>query len=136
MTRLIVTYFATAFGFLAIDSVWLAVIAPDLYEQSIGHLMAENFRVDGAAAFYVMFIAGILYFAVYPALTADDAKWSVATKKGGLLGALTYATYDLTNFATLKDWPVELVFIDVAWGTFLTAGAATVGFLVGSRFKS
>ena len=135
MMRLIGTYLATAIGFLAIDSVWLGVIAPDLYERSIGHLMADTFRLDGAIAFYVMFIAGILYFAVFPALNAENPRWQAATVKGGLLGALTYATYDLTNFATLKDWPVSLVYIDIAWGTFLTAGAATVGYLVASRIK-
>ncbi|MBX3507933.1 DUF2177 family protein [Parvibaculum sp.] len=119
-----IAYVATAFVFLAIDYVWLAFIAKDFYARSIGHLMRDVPDLGAAAGFYLIYVAGVVFFAVLPA-----ESWKGAVFRGALLGLLAYGTYDMTNLATLKGWPWKMAAVDMAWGTFLTATAALGGYL-------
>jgi uncharacterized membrane protein len=128
MKRLVVAYVATLVVFCGVDFVWLAFIAKDFYRDRIGHLMAESPDWTAAGLFYLVYIAGLLYFAVLPALRANA--WTRATVQAAFFGYFAYATYDLTNLATLKGWPVSIVVADLAWGTFVSAVGATAGFFI------
>jgi len=121
-------YAGTAVVMIAIDLVWLGVIAKPWYQQGIGHLMAAEPNWVAGALFYLMFPLGLLLFAVVPGL-ADDG-WGKTALLGGLLGLFAYATYDLTNLATLRNWPLWLALLDMAWGTGVSAVAASAGRLV------
>lgn len=112
----------------ALDAIWLGVAAAGFYQAGIGHLMAASPRLDAVLAFYLMYPVGILVFAVRPARNAAQAAgW------GAALGCFAYATYDLTNLATLRDWPVLVSVVDIAWGTVLGAALGWAGFLVARR---
>ena len=100
--------------FFLIDMLWLGVIASNFYRERIGHLMEVQWVP--AIVFYLLFLIGLTFFATYPALTET---WKVALLYGALFGFFTYATYDLTNLATLRDWPLDMVIVDIIWGTFL-----------------
>lgn len=126
MTYLI-AYLTTAVTFLAIDAIWLGVVATSFYKSELGHLMADKVNFSAAAGFYLVYCIGIVIFAVAPALTSGS--WTTALLYGALFGFFCYATYDMTNLATLRDWPIRMSIIDIAWGTVLTGFAATVGFL-------
>jgi len=126
--KLLLAYLLTAAAFFAIDLVWLGVIAKNLYQKQIGHLMASQVNWAAAITFYLIFIAGILLFAVFPAV--EKASAIRALWLGGALGFLAYATYDLTNLATLKDWPFQIVVIDLLWGTVLTGVVSLIGFYI------
>jgi uncharacterized membrane protein len=129
-----IAYIATGLVFLAIDAIWLTVAAQRLYRPLMGDLLVDGFRLAPAALFYLIYIAGIVLFAVAPALASE--RWTTATSYGALLGLFAYATYDLTNQATLKNWPVAVTIADLCWGTCLTAVAATAGFLITRAFTS
>jgi len=104
--------------FLAIDAIWLGLVAPKFYKSQIGHLMSEKPNLIAALVFYVLFVIGIVYFVVAPGIDAQSiSKILVA---GALFGFMTYATYDLTNLATLRDWPIKVTIIDLIWGTSLS----------------
>lgn len=104
--------------FLAIDAIWLGLVAPKFYKSQIGHLMSEKPNFIAALVFYLLFIVGVVYFVVAPGIEAQSiSKILVA---GALFGFMTYATYDLTNLATLKDWPIQVTIIDLIWGTSLS----------------
>lgn len=118
-----IAYAITACVFLALDAVWLTLMAERLYRPAIGHLMAERFALAPALLFYVLYVAGIVLFAVAPALQARRGVLH-ALMLGALLGLLAYATYDLTNQATLQRWPWRVTLLDLAWGTSVTALAA------------
>ncbi len=128
----IIAYLATGAVFLAIDTIWLAFAAQRLYRPLMGEMLVESFRLVPAALFYVIYVAGIVVFAVVPALASD--RWTTAASYGAFLGLFAYATYDLTNQATLKNWPVVVTVADLCWGTVLTAVAATAGFLIARTF--
>jgi uncharacterized membrane protein len=127
MEKYIFSYIIATLSFFAIDMVWLGLIARNFYRNQIGHLMADDVNWPAAIIFYLLFILGIVIFAVSPAL--DTGKLSTALIYGALFGFFTYATYDLTNLATLKDWPMLMVVIDIAWGTFLSAAVASITYL-------
>ncbi|HRI28402.1 MAG TPA: DUF2177 family protein [Chitinophagales bacterium] len=129
----LLTYLVTTVLFFAIDMVWLGVIAKNFYRQHLGHLMAEQVNWFAAIVFYLLYIGGILYFAVIPALQ-NGSGWQTAALNGAVLGLLCYATYDLTNLATLKGFPPLVVGIDIVWGTVLTGAVAGLGCLVSQRF--
>lgn len=122
---LLFAYGATALVFLVLDAVWLSTMAARLYRPAIGHLMADGFALAPAAIFYVVYVLGIVVFAVAPAL--QTGRWTSALGLGALLGLVAYATYDLTNQATLRAWPWHLTLADLCWGTFVTAVAAAAG---------
>lgn len=107
--------------FFVIDMIWLGFVASNFYKARIGHLMEINW--PAAIIFYLVFLVGLTFFAIYPNL---DKGWQVVLMYGALFGFFTYATYDLTNLATLKDWPLDLVIVDIIWGTVL-GGTVAVG---------
>lgn len=129
-----IAYVATALVFLAVDAIWLTVAAQRLYRPLMGEMLLDSFRLVPAALFYFIYIAGIVVFAISPALATD--RWTTATTHGAFLGLFAYATYDLTNQATLRNWPLTVTIADLCWGTFLTASAATIGFLITRAFRS
>lgn len=126
--KLLLGYLLTAVVFFAIDLLWLGVIAKNLYQKQIGHLMAEQVNWTAAMIFYLLFIIGILIFAVLPAVEKNSLQHALLY--GVLFGFFTYATYDLTNLATLRDWPVKVVVIDIFWGMILTGSVATAGYYI------
>ncbi|MCX7304822.1 MAG: DUF2177 family protein [Hyphomicrobiales bacterium] len=130
--RYVVAYLATGIAFLAIDSIWLMTMADRLYRPLLGDLLTETFNVVPAILFYIIYIAGIVIFAVRPAWASG--RWKTAALFGALFGFCAYATYDLTNQATIKDWPALITVADLCWGTVLSALAATVGFVATRRF--
>jgi uncharacterized membrane protein len=117
-----IAYLAAAVVFLVLDAIWLTTMADRLYRPVLGHLMLERFALAPAALFYVIYLAGVVVFAVSPALASG--RWLGALGHGALLGLMAYATYDLTNQATLKDWSWTVTIADLCWGTFVTAVAA------------
>lgn len=129
-----IAYVATGLVFLAIDAIWLTVAAQRLYRPLMGDMLVDGFRLAPAVLFYLVYIAGIVVFAILPALASD--RWTTATSFGSFLGLFAYATYDLTNQATLKNWPIMVTVADLCWGTFLTAVAATAGFFITRAFTS
>jgi len=128
MSQYIIAYLFTAAVFLAIDFVWLGFVAKGFYFDQLGHLMRENVNFVVAACFYLVYAIGIVFFAVAPAL--ENGEWSTAALHGALFGFFAYATYDITNISTLKDWPIAMSLVDMAWGTVLTGTAATAGFFL------
>jgi uncharacterized membrane protein len=115
--------------FFAVDLIWLGIIGKPLYQKHIGHLMAEKVNWTAAIIFYLLFILGILIFAVYPALKID--KVSYAITYGALFGFFTYMTYELTNMAVIKDWSWQIVPIDIVWGTILCTLVSLGSFYIG-----
>lgn len=116
----------------ALDAIWLTQVGPRLYRPAIGELLADKPDMRAAVAFYLIYVCGIVFLAVSPALR--DGSLMRATMTGAALGLVAYATYDLTNQATLKVWPLHVTLIDVAWGTLLTAAAAAAGYWLAARF--
>lgn len=108
--------------FLAIDMVWLTSIAKDFYAQQIGFLMTPNPNLFAAVIFYLIFIAGLVTFVITPALTKKQ--WTHALLVGAFFGLVTYSTYDLTNLATVKDWPIIITLVDLTWGMVLSASVS------------
>ncbi len=125
VTKYLIAYAGAAIAMIAIDLVWLGVIAKPLYQQGIGHLMVDEPRVVVAALFYLMYPVGLVLFAITPQEAAKS--WGKTALWAALFGFFAYGTYDLTNLATLKDWPLSLAVIDVAWGTLVSAVAACAG---------
>ena len=118
MTKYAVAYALAAILFGAMDAVWLNWAGPNLYEPAIGEIMADEFDMGAAGAFYFIYLAGMVWFAVRPGLQAGRA--SVALVNGALLGALCYATFDLTSQAVFKVWATHVSLMDIAWGAFAT----------------
>lgn len=127
-SKLIISYLLTAIVFFAIDLLWLGVVAKGLYNKYLGNLLSDQVNWTAAIIFYLLFIVGIFIFAILPAV--DKASLSKAIVMGALFGFFTYATYDLTNLATLKDWPLTIVFIDITWGAVLTATVSAAGYTI------
>lgn len=125
-------YLITLVAFFAIDMLWLGLIAKDLYARYLGYLMAEKVRWAAAIVFYLLFIAGLVVFVVQPAV--QNGSWSEALLRGLFFGLVTYATYDLTNLATVRDWPLLITAVDLVWGTFLGGSVSLIAFFVGRLF--
>lgn len=114
--------------FLAIDMVWLIVIAKDFYAKQIGFLMTKTPNLLAAFIFYLIFIAGLVFFVITPAL--DKKLWLQALMAGAFFGLVTYATYDLTNLATVKDWPLVVTIIDLIWGMTVSAAVSVITYFI------
>ena len=132
MTRFIIAYLATAVCFLAIDSIWLTLTVDRLYRPRIGAMMLDGFRLAPALAFYFIYILGIVLIAIVPAFHGDG--WRHAALNGAMFGFFAYATYDLTNQATLKHWSTTITIVDMAWGATLTSVGATSGYAIATWF--
>ncbi|MDT8273563.1 MAG: DUF2177 family protein [Desulfomonilia bacterium] len=122
-------YLLTIPVFFVIDMIWLGFVARGFYRNNLGHLLRADVNWAAALVFYLLYIVGILIFATMPALEKDSL--SQAVVMGALFGFFAYATYDLTNLATLKDWPFKVVFVDIIWGMVLTASVAAASFSIG-----
>ena len=142
MSKYVATYAATFVVMVALDMIWLGVVAKSFYQNGIGHLMAEHPVVSVAIAFYTVYAIGLVFFAVVPngAVPGNGTGFSPGYGKTALYGALfgffAYATYDLTNLATLKNWPVGLAMLDMAWGTVVSAVSAVAGKAALNRFAA
>lgn len=132
MKTIVTAYLAAGIVFLVIDAIWLTMMADVLYRPLLGDKLEPQFNLAPAVVFYLIYIGGIVFFAILPAL--DGGGLGRAALNGAVLGLVAYATYDLTNHATLRDWPLALTLADIPWGTFLTAVAASGGYLAASRF--
>jgi uncharacterized membrane protein len=122
-------YGFTLIAFFAIDMVWLGLVAKAFYQKHLGFLMRPKVNWVAAMLFYMAFVVGILIFAVLPARQAGSLMKAVLL--GALFGFFTYGTYDMSNLATLKDWPVIVVFVDIIWGIVLCGSVAALGYLAG-----
>jgi len=125
-------YGITTLIFFAIDMVWLGVVARNLYKQKLGFILSPEVNWAAAIIFYIIYIGGILFFAVLPA--SKEMSWQTALLNGALLGGMCYATYDLTNMATIAKWPLEIVVIDIVWGIVLTGSVATLSYIASAKF--
>lgn len=134
MATYLAAYFSALFTFLVVDAVWLATMAARLYRPILRDILAESLDFTPAIIFYVIFPIGLVIFAIQPAL--KSANFSTALIYGALFGFFTYATYDLTNHATLRNWTWQITLLDIAWGSFLAAAASAVGFWVAAKFGS
>jgi uncharacterized membrane protein len=125
------SYISSLIFFALVDSVWLITMSGRLYKPVIGELLADKPRPAPAVAFYLIYAAGLTIFAVLPGLRAAD--WKTSLMWGALFGFFTYATYDLTNQATLKAWSIKLTLADMAWGAFASAVAASLACMAAGR---
>ncbi|MCU0357013.1 MAG: DUF2177 family protein [Cyclobacteriaceae bacterium] len=115
-------------AFFAIDMLWLGLLARNFYKDQIGFLMKPDVNWTAAIIFYLLFLVGLVVFVIEPAVVKKE--WMRALWMGAFFGLITYATYDLTNLATLKDWPVTMVIVDMIWGTVLAASVSVVTYFV------
>lgn len=128
MPPFVTAYVGSAITMLALDLVWLTTMVPWLYRPALGDLLADPPNLPVAAVFYLLYVVGIVVFAVLPAVTSGS--WLHALGAGALLGLVAYGTYDFTNLSTLRNWPITLSLIDVVWGTILTAVSASAGYIL------
>lgn len=126
MKPFLMSWGATAFVFLVIDAIWLGLIAASFYRRELGELMLDQPKLGIAALFYVGYTFAVVLLASAPA--ARSGSLSQALIYGAVLGLAAYGTYDITNYATLKNWPQTMVLVDMVWGTVLTAAAAAAGY--------
>lgn len=133
MLKYVVAYVAAAAVFVAVDFVWIGLIAQKLYRRELGSLLLDKPNLAAAVPFYLLYLAGTVYFATRPGLAAGS--WTVALVNGALFGLMAYATYDLTNMATLKDYSWTVVAVDLAWGVFITAVVATAAYFAAGFVK-
>ncbi|MEO6395657.1 MAG: DUF2177 family protein [Devosia sp.] len=131
MLKMLTAYGATTVVFLALDALWLSLVALGFYRRELGPLLLEQPNLLIAGLFYLVYAVGIVFFAVNPALNGGG--WGHAAIAGAVLGLVAYGTYDITNLSTLKGWSVAVTMADIAWGTILTAIAATAGYLITAR---
>lgn len=130
----IIAYIVAAVSFGVLDSFWLRWAAPNLYRPVIGEIMASEVRWGAAIAFYLIYIAGMVWFAVRPGIVSGQV--GTAVLNGALLGALCYATFDLTSQAVLKVWSTQISVMDIAWGAFATAAASGIACWAALKFAS
>jgi uncharacterized membrane protein len=128
MLKYVVTYLGTGLAFAAVDFVWLAKLSAGVYRPTLDPVLASSVNMTAAVIFYLAYVLGVVVLAVIPA--GREGSWVKATLTGAMLGAFAYATYDLTNQATLKVWATSITVADITWGTFLTATASTLGYFV------
>lgn len=134
MLTIIRDYLITFGAFIAVDLIWLVFIARGLYQKHLGYIMATNVNWTAALLFYAIFIAGMLFFVIHPALAKQTLQYALLA--GAFFGLVTYATYDLTNLATLKDWPILITVIDLIWGSTVTALTCSLSYYIINRISS
>jgi uncharacterized membrane protein len=130
MTYYLKLYSATLLTFLVIDLFWLGVVARGFYQKQLGFLFAPKPNWFAALVFYLLFIGGLLFFVVAPGVQAHSLRTTAL--RAALFGLLTYGTYDLTNLATLKDWPLAITVVDMIWGVVLSVTVSAASFLIGN----
>jgi len=133
MTKWVIAYISAAIVFGVMDAIWLRWAGPNLYGPVIGEIMAENFRIAPAAAFYLVYLAGMCWLAIKPGL--ESGQVSTALLNGAILGAVCYATFDLTSQAVFKVWATHISVADILWGTFVTGTSAAIATWVTLKFS-
>ncbi len=134
MTKYLWAYAGSAGVFVLGDFIWLGFVARNFYKEQLGFLMLDRPLMGVAVGFYALYLVGLVIFGVSPGLR--DGSWKMALLYGALFGLFCYATYDLTNLATLRNWPSIVSIVDICWGVVLSGAAATAGYAVASRFGS
>ena len=124
-------YFIALPVFLGIDMIWLGLVAKGFYAKQVGFLMKTNINWTAAIIFYLLFIIGLVIFVITPALEKNS--WQQALLLGALFGLISYATYDLTNLATIKDWPILVTFVDLFWGTIVAGSVSVITYFIASK---
>ncbi|MDD3241972.1 MAG: DUF2177 family protein [Bacilli bacterium] len=119
--------------FVIVDGIWLLFISKNLYQKEIGHLLSSNPNLIAAIIFYLLFLAGLVYFVINPGIEKESLKTIIIS--GLLFGLITYATYDLTNLATLKNWPIKITIIDLIWGSSLSCVVSTLTYYIYNLLK-
>jgi uncharacterized membrane protein len=132
--KFVTTYVIAAATFLVLDLLWLGVVAREFYRVQLGPLMADEINWTAALVFYALFILGLVIFVIQPAMAAGS--WPQAALYGALFGLICYATYDLTNLATLKGWPVQMALVDMAWGAAVSATVAATTTALAARLTT
>ena len=127
--KIIIVYAASLLVFLVVDFIWLGWVAQSFYHRQLGALLSERVNWTSAIAFYMIYIVGLMIFCILPALRRESLTNAIVL--GGLYGFFTYATYELTNHALIRNWPAALVPVDIAWGVFLCSVVAAGGYSVG-----
>jgi uncharacterized membrane protein len=122
----------TTLVFFVIDMIWIGGIARNFYREKLAFVFTGEVNWTAAIIFYLIYITGILYFIIIPGFAHND--WKLVLFNGAILGFLCYATYDLTNMATIKQWPLIVVVVDIIWGSILTASVSVISFLIATRF--
>ena len=134
MKPLLLSWCVALLTFLSADGLWIGLVARNFYREKIGHLMSDQVQWWAVAIFYPLFVTGLLVFVIQPALQSQMSLLRVVGL-GAFFGGVAYAAYDLTNQATLKNWPLSMTLVDMAWGAFVAALAALVGVLVARFLK-
>ncbi len=117
-------YLIALVTFVVVDGLWLGVISKTLYKKELGYLLSSSPNWIAAIIFYILFLGGLIYFVINPGIEKESIK--IILISGALFGLMTYATYDLTNLATIKDWPLKITIIDLIWGTSLSTIVSTI----------
>lgn len=133
MPKWIIAYLSAALVFGVLDALWLSWAGPNLYRPVLGEIMAENFNVGAAGVFYFAYLAGMCWFAIKPGLQKESVK--AAWLNGTILGALCYATFDLTSQAVFKVWATHITVADIFWGAFATGATSAIATWVTLRFS-
>ena len=128
MMQFFKTYIVVFVVFMVIDMLWLGILAKKLYRDQIGFLLKSDVNWIAAIAFYLLYVVGLIVFVVEPAILRSSASYALLA--GMFFGFVSYATYDLTNLATIKDWPLSITFIDMAWGTTLGGLTSYIGYIL------
>jgi uncharacterized membrane protein len=128
LLKTLILYLSTAAVFFAIDLIWLGLMNSRFYKIQLAEFMSDKVNWLPAILFYLLFIVGLLLLVVLPAVEHDS--WIRALLLGGLLGMVAYATYDLTNLASIKNWPIVVTMVDIVWGTILAATVATISYFI------
>ena len=126
MSRYAIAYAGALVVLLALDFVWLGLLMRGFYKTELGEMLRDRPNIAAAALFYVVYVVGVVIFATAPAINSGN--WTHALVMGGLFGFFAYFTYDMVNYATLKTYPLKVVLVDVGWGIFVSAAAATAGY--------
>jgi len=126
----IISFLIAAIFFSIIDFIWLGLVAKRLYRRQLGFLLRDKANIPAAVTFYILFVIGLVFFVINPALNRGNAQVYYAVLHGGLYGLFTYATYDLTNLSTVKGWPLTITLIDLAWGIVISILTATITVLI------
>jgi uncharacterized membrane protein len=134
MTAWLAGYATAAVVFLVLDMIWLSQVTEKIYQPALGSLLADQVVLPAAIAFYLIYVAGIMVLAVQPGLRAQSLLTAILT--GAMLGLVAYGTYDLTNLATLKGWPLHVTLLDLAWGTVVTAISSGAAYLAMKAFPN
>ncbi len=131
MHKIILFFIATLY-FFALDMLWLGFLARNFYRQRLSFMLSDTTNWYAAAAFYVIYISGLLHFVVLPAI--KTGQWQSALLNGAILGIVCYATYDLVNMATISRWPLVITVVDIIWGAFITGSCALAAYFVGTKW--